>query len=346
MRRWRNGYVAVGSPDVGNTPVWVSADGASWAPLGGDVFGPSALVLGIGESAVGLVALTIETRQDLPGSWPPGTPVRAWTSPDGATWTSRTGPAIVLPEDRPVFAAGPAGVVIVATRAQSPDEAGRIAISNDGLTWELLPADTLPKGVFMEAIEPLSSGFVAVGNALSGPGSPATALTSVDGRTWTSHTIQESTATASRVVSRLAVGSTGVIAMGEQYAGATEGETGSAASIAIWWSSLDGRAWDVQPNYPPLGPQLGPDAQECFDACPDRDLVGDGERLLAYRGGPGGHAWTSFDGRSWTKLATTGDQVAAPDHPTTMIVLPIGILKVPSDSGEGDEPAWFGTPSD
>lgn len=338
MTRWRGGFVAVGDPGgdqlSGATPVWVSADGGTWSQLDSAVFGPATRVLGVGETAAGLVALTMQ------GGWPPSLTLQAWTSSDGVAWTPHPGPALGPAEELPTFRAGPAGLV-VAIRAGTG--AGQVAISRDGVAWEILSGNAFPAGWrLVEAMEATPSGFIAVGSATAQPGSQEMiALSSTDGRVWASHTIQAATPGIGRVVSRLVSGSAGFIAMGEEYQLPTGGRTASTASTTIWWSSLDGRTWKTLPKYPPLGAQRGPDVQECLDACPDGTLVGNGERMFAYRGHGKEVGWTSFDGRSWQPIAFEGSSPAREPGGwlTSLVVLPIGVIFQDNNGS-----TWFGAP--
>jgi hypothetical protein len=144
-------------------------------------------------------------------------------------------------------------------------------------------------------------------------------------------------------LSRLVIGSNGLIAIGMEYgASGDAGRTVSARAPAIWWSSLDGRTWDVLPKYPPLGAMRGPDAQECFDACPNGILVGNGERMFAYRGSGRQVGWTSFDGRSWQPLVFEGGRPSSEpgvSDLSSVVLMPIGVILHNQDGS-----TWFGTP--
>ncbi|HEX2705522.1 MAG TPA: hypothetical protein VHM65_07165, partial [Candidatus Lustribacter sp.] len=104
--RWRGGFVAVGEPiatgatgATSRTPVWVSTDGADWRLLDTEVFGPATIVVGLGETAEGIVALTLQGGADQcqgqdtrPNCWMPVAPLQSWTSSNGTTWTAHAGP--------------------------------------------------------------------------------------------------------------------------------------------------------------------------------------------------------------------------------------------------------------
>jgi hypothetical protein len=142
----------------------------------------------------------------------------------------------------------------------------------------------------------------------------------------------------------LVTGSAGVIATGNEYqVPAEDGVTVSTRTPWVWWSTLDERTWDTLPGYPPLGPMRGRKAQECRDACPAGVLVGDGERILAYRVFGKVGAWTSFDGRSWQPLAFTGTTPSGQpgvSDVSSVFLMPMGILVHDLDGA-----TWFGAPT-
>jgi len=351
VTRWSGGYVAVGdlgtNGDQAHTPVWISSDGLAWRLLDAEVFGSRTIVAGVGETAHGMVALTVQSRANMCKDeymgdvhavpcWSVTGPLQAWTSSDARNWTAHRGPNIGMPEEMglyPTLQAGTADHLLAVTLKAQP-----LAVSRDGITWEPVPVDAFPTDWQPVDTRATQSGFVAVGASAG----ESMALSSKDGRVWTSLVIDPPAAGFGRVVSRLVGGSAGLIATGEEYQLPTEeGITGSARSVSVWWSSLDGHAWDVLPEYPPLGTQLGADAQECFDACPDGSLFGDGERLLAYRIDDEQAGWTSFDGLSWQPLTFEGGRPAteAGQDLSSVVVLPIGVLLYGMDGS-----AWFGTP--
>jgi hypothetical protein len=261
-------------------------------------------------------------------------PVQAWTSPDGRSWTAHVGPEIAIPDAVGVYSelqVLSAGLTLAVTLNGQP-----VATSRDGIAWEPMSRDALPTGWDGQAAVAMPSGFLLAGTLET----ETVALSSADGRVWSSHVIQGATPGIGRVVSRIVRGADGLIVMGEEYQMPTDGGTGSTRAPAVWWSSLDGSAWSTLVKYPPLGPMRGPDAQECFDACPDGILVGNGERMVAYRGSGDPVGWTSFDGRSWQRLVFEGSPPPSELSPyLSPVVLPIGILL------QGfDEATWFGTP--
>jgi hypothetical protein len=74
---------------------------------------------------------------------------------------------------------------------------------------------------------------------------------------------------------------------------------------------------------------------------PNGTILGDGERMRAYRGGAKATAWTSADGRSWQRITVGGSGPRNNgDWPLqTLTLKPIGVL------GTGENGSiWFGQP--
>jgi hypothetical protein len=339
MIRRRGGFAAVGdlaaSGETAHSRVWVSADGATWSQLGADVFGPSTIVVGMAPTADGIAALTLQAGKNVGGgdpnpvgSWTLTGPLQSWTSLDGTTWAVSPGPDVALPEELtgesgdPTLLVGTANHVLVVMSGGRP-----VARSVDGIAWEAVPAGSFPAGWTAEAAVGIERGFLAVG----GTATRELILSSSDGRAWASKLLS----TKDIGNERLVAGSAGQIATGLEY-------LGNGAGKWTWWSSPDGRSWRTLSKYPPLGPMLGQDAQECRDACPDGILVGNGERMLAY-GGHGRQAgWTSFDGRSWQRLVFAGGRPTSEpglSDPQSVILLPAGVVLHDLDGS-----TWFGAP--
>jgi hypothetical protein len=90
----------------------------------------------------------------------------------------------------------------------------------------------------------------------------------------------------------------------------------------LWWQSADGRDRRPRPTYPPLGP-TGWTGEGCRSG-PNGTLVGDGQRLVALRGGTDAAVWTSSDGLAWQRLPVTGDLPG--EQATQSVLLPGGVL--------------------
>ncbi len=333
--RWRGGFVALGFDESARplTPLWTSTTGSRWQPLPFDLtttFWPGTVVLGIAEVPAGLVVLT-EAATDCSATscsvrYVP--PVISWTSNDGRTWK----PHVVLPTDwlssstgsPPLLAAGPAGIV-AASSGTSP----RFAASDDGVAWQYLPASTLPRGFWLNDLRGTAAGYVALGGIASVDGSPeAVSFWSADGRRWspTPTVLPVSPGflpSVGSVAASLVLARDGLIATGR--GGATPGAT-------LWWRSPDGRRWTGIAEFAPLGSGTC-DRQGC-GLHPNGLLAGDGQRILAVRGGPDAVVWISSDGASWRPLASSGD-IPGPDV-DRLALLPGGVL-----AGDGRH-AWFG----
>jgi hypothetical protein len=333
--RWNGGFIALGWDEAATppTPVWTSTDGVRWEPVPFDTsttFWPGTVVLGVGAVPSGLVVLT-EAANDCSGS--PCTlryvpPVISWTSSDGRAWT----PHVVVPEgwlsgptnSPAVVAVGPAGVV-----AASRSPAARIATSTDGVEWRSLPANTLPARFWLSDLRATATGYVAAGLWMTSATHPdAASFWSPDGRYWSREptllptSVQPGSDVGSEV-DDLVVGRDGLIAVGRGVT--TPGAT-------LWWQSSDGRAWTALPEFPPLGSTTC--TSEGCGLQPDGDLVGDGRRLLALRGGSDVPAWASSDGRSWRRLTMTGDIPGVDAYAASL--LPGGVLLTDGAT------TWFG----
>ncbi len=336
--RWRGGFVALGrdpSGGAGGTPLWTSQEGVHWELLPANTsttFWPGLRVVAVAEAPAGLVALSeLGTGTDCAGA--PAcrgvsSAVISWTSADGKAWVPSSW--IALPADAggsPLLAVGPAGLVAVSSGATPHG-----ATSGDGVTWHAMPNGAFPKGFSVSDLRATVAGYVVAGVTSEGGRGAAATLWSTDGRTWTltgalppaagRGIVLVSTGWPSGVES-LVAGRDGLVA---------EGEATAAPGAAQWWQTADGRHWRRLDGYPPLGPTT------CTGAGCGREpagvLVGDGERMVALRGGPDARAWTSYDGLSWVPLGVEGDLPT--DQATRVTILPGGVLL--SDGST----TWFG----
>ena len=330
--KWPRGYLAVGRLAVPPaTPVWTSADGARWDTLPFDTsttFWPGMNVIGVAHLGAGLVALT-EMAQWCGEPCPLVyiLPVISWTSPDGRTWTPHVLPPEWLaspPGQAPLFATGPAGLIVA-----SSGPASRLAASTDGSHWSLLPAGAFPARFALDDLRGTATGYVALGRWMSATnGREAASLRSGDGRTWSATPTILPTASAGgadvgRTGTSLILARDGMVAVGR--GAATPG-------AALWWQSADGRAWRALPAFPPVGSAAC--AGSGCSPTPNGALVGDGQRMVAVRGGADTAAWTSSDGLAWRRLRVTGDLPGA--LATKAVLLPGGVLL--SDGST----SWFG----
>ncbi len=299
-----------------STAVWSSSDGTHWQPLDSDTattFWPNISIIGLATLQGRFVAVS-EMNDYLLHNLPP---VVAWTSTDGRSWA----PVNTLPVDpvespagsRTLVAAGPKGLLVATTGLES-----RLATSSDGSNWVVSPANTLPAGFALDDLEGSAGGYAAIGSWATGAGpTRAAAVWSADGRHWPkAPTVLPSLASGfgSPAVSTaltLSVGGQGMIAVG----------LGSPGG-ALWWQSADGQHWSALSRFPPLG------ATACGGAScslqPNGTLVGDGQRLVALRGGTDGAGWVSTDGEHWAPLSFSGDLPDAQAGQATL--LPGGVL--------------------
>jgi hypothetical protein len=313
--RWSRGYIAIGQATTGadsaRTPVWASSDGVLWYPLDPDVFGSSTIVAGIAEGPNGLVALSGQAATNgCALCWTIANPIQAWTSSDGTSWTAHPGPDLALPASpgNPRLVVGPAGFL-----AAVPDEAGpggsgptQAAISADGVTWQTLSPDTFPAGFRLSDVYGTSTGYLAVGAQEVDPEhEAAAALWSTDGRSWVvTGPMQIASRTGVVLAASQPSWTAGTIVAGSGGFIVTGGVE-AAPGAQLWWQSSDGQHWQALSGYPPLGAQPG--EGEGAGGQPYGVLVGDGQRIIAVRGGPQAAAWSSADGRTWTTLAIGGD---------------------------------------
>lgn len=343
ITRWRGGFVATGDLVVSaasvRTRTWTSTDGRRWVPLDASVFGPRTIVVGVAAMSGGVMAFTMQAGSwswNEPstevGQWSLTGPWQSWTSVDGQAWTAHPGPPFPPPE-RALTLVPAAGSDLVALVY----EAQPIAFTRDGVAWETASLDAFPGGPVgweAQSIVAFPPGFLDVGyggGAKSGVYGPR-ALASSDGFYWRSTSLPAACPPGSW---GLVAGRSGVILIGQE--GDPHGPT------ETWCSSLDGRTWRRLPGYSPLG--TIPEGA-CRGTCANGSLLGDGTRLIAYQSAPRQVAWTSFDGRTWRRLALTG---ALPSDSRDgsygweyeKLLLPIGLL---FRRWDGSGSVWFGNP--
>ncbi len=110
------------------------------------------------------------------------------------------------------------------------------------------------------------------------------------------------------------------------------GGAGPAPAAPLWWQSSNGHVWQSLTGYPPLGPT--PCTAQSCDRRPNGTIVGDGERLIALRGGLDAAAWTSADGLVWSSIHVGGELPT--EAATRAVLVPGGVLL--SDGST----TWFG----
>jgi hypothetical protein len=351
ISRWSHGYVAVGgvlaTGNTSHTPIWMSTDGGTWAPLPVAALGAAAVVVGVGRTAEGVAVLTLQgganqcDGDDPLYCWTLAGPLQVWTLNGGAgtTWASHAGPpALALPDpgcggcgaDVPFLRAGSPGLILF-------NASGHIFISSDGAAWDDLPSSALPAGFHLGDIEGFGASFVAVGaKQVTTNGelaSSTVALTSADGRHWEAHALGTGSLgpAAGVTAGNLVIGASGLMAVGS---------TGADPGLTVWWSSGDGVTWHQREGYPPLGIWNGQGAGS--GDMPNGFLVGNGDRMLAYRDDKVGGAWMSNNGASWVAIkVANGWPALVPGYaPGIVHLTPIGVLGTGSDGS-----SWFGLPT-
>jgi hypothetical protein len=331
--RWPGGFVAVAASDT-TTQLFLSTDGDTWQPVAGGVTGENAA---IGVQVVGgsifALSLSLPTAPCDPESVCPELvpPLLAWSSTDGITWTSHGSPielAAPLPDSLltlPLFAALPDAAIVLAGAGNDM----AVARTDDGETWQLLPPDGLPRSLDPISLTTVGGGFLLTGTKRGGDGLAAAAW-SADGAEWQQVSVFGERAARIFDARPVAVGAGGVV---------VEGTTDLAPGPTWWWTSSDGQAWRFLADLEPLGIWHGEGAGTGL--LPDGELVGDGERMVAYDTVDGTAAWTSFEGATWTELAIKGDKPPSFGFPSlNLTLLPTGLLWR-DDEGS----AWFAKPA-
>ena len=341
-----SGYAAWAAPvavsgTTSASPLWASADGAAWHALPADTLGPAGVVIAMGPADGTLVALTLQggkyTCSDgtAPDCWTLASPLQAWTSIDGTTWTPSTAPDIALPSDCsdcgvdvPTVAFGGPGVLVM----EAGGDSRQLALSADGASWTDLPATTLPATFQIGGIAGTGTELVAAGDNGKDP-ARAEVATTTDGITWTTELLtgQGHPAEGSSG-GRLFVAADGIL---------LDGATQDVPGGDLWWSKPDGaNTWQFQDGYPPLGVWTG--EGEGSGLLPDGTVAADGTHLLALRTDGGVKSWVSNDGAAWTSIPSTGLKATPKGSwPTRDIrMLPAGIIAT-EDSGA----SWFGAPA-
>ena len=224
---------------------------------------------------------------------------RAWTSPDGRTWSSSE-----LPEADVGY-----GWDIVATpgflvASGSSGEQTETWASTDGTSWARSGDPDLggAGGYTFTSIDRMTAGpggVVAVGTESGGERQHPMAWWSADGLDW----VRTGDALVGGGSRDVASGTSGYVMVGADTVPAND------LTKAAFWFSPDGKAWEAIPD----------DGTRAFAEPQSVVATDDGFVAVGYQGTIGGMgaalsplAWTSKDGRAWTRMEPTADMAAWP----------------------------------
>ena len=262
--------------------VWTTTDRQAWAlselPGADEPTIPTAITTG--ENGTVVIVGRIGNR------------VAAWTGPDGASWIPIDGgDAFVEPPETRMTAVVASGAGFIAGGwsglFNGPGRA-RFWTSRDGSRWTRAADGPEDGDGRVAAIAAGPNGSVAVGT--TGPLGHATggaAWWSKDGRAWTR--IADPDLAIGDLRSVTAAGA-GYVAVG----------TSLDQTAAIVWLSPDGRSWERVDGESLTYHGLGITMSDVV-AGPDGGLVAVGHFLFGQQYGQG-TAWTSPDGRVWTRM--------------------------------------------
>jgi hypothetical protein len=300
-------------PAVGQAPAG-SWSALHWQQAGGLPLGPTEI--GIHGWSGGYVAFEQSPGVNDNGDELPVT-IRASSSRDGITWTA---PTTLVSGLRGMIqietvVEGPSGLLALAYHygdtCGGPEPVDAMWSSADGRAWQRLP---MPKAFTTGSVETIAggpAGYIALGTK-SDAGAPAI-WTSRTGANWASRplpTVSSGT---------LAIDGVASVADGFLVVGAVlgEGGCGGPAHIhpAIWYAA-DASSW-TRVSLP--GAMTSPNTSLVVRRF--------GDRLLAIQSTGAidtARAWTSTDGRTWTRVADVSSDIAyVPDsdgvHAVTVI---------------------------
>lgn len=220
---------------------------------------------------------------------------QAWTSADGASWTSRIAPTAVRGEvERLVFVAGR----LVGVGVAGPDNQPAVWTSDDrGEHWTTQEAGALA-GAHITGVASDGASLVAVGDR--GWGSPAAWLTR-DAVTWREATASASPDLSGGHLAAVSAFSGGFVAAGQLGGSApTAGVASQPPSLPAAWTSADGLSW----RRARVAAAVAPGGGVAVLAAARGGLVAVGSDDASGRGAA--VAWVSADGTSWRRVAAAG----------------------------------------
>lgn len=211
---------------------------------------------------------------------------------------------------------------LVAVGYVPPDWTSAAWTSSNSLDWAYHPIDTTAF-TFPVALTSSAGGFVAVGRRVSDP----VAWTSTDGEAWQLHTVPVLGGMHAERMTSVVATSFGYLAGGSAGPELFERH-------ARFWTSPDGVTWQTVAD----DRAAFADAEVTAIAAIAGRFVAVGE-LGPAQHHTGGVAWTSPDGRTWTRI----DDPAFEDaDPVAMIVAPFGgLVAVGSDIEKKAALAWL-----
>jgi hypothetical protein len=258
-------------------------------------------------SPTGLVAIGGDSTQSTPSQ-------TVWISSDGVQWQNAGSPAGLAFIDS--LAGTSTGLVAVDHVLPGSDKSAApqygVQYSADGVSWT--PVTVEPGLTWNPDYGPqVQSGdnrfFLMVGAkdpaSASGKGVVGVVWWSDDGRKWT-----RSSGTISYPGRTLDFGRDGIL-LHTRDAAIPGGD-------GLVLSTDGGKTWQADNSFGPLGVTVCGQG-EC-SVGPDGVIASNGTVFLAVKND--GHAWVSFDGRTWTPIAWNGP---APNS-GTLLVLPRGVV--------------------
>lgn len=298
MLQWSRGFVVYGTTGGGAKAfVWTSSDGQTWT----QVTSITVQHVLLAASPAGLVAIGGDPTQDA-GSQ------KVWTSSDGIKWSDAGSPTGLGFLDS--IAGTSSGLVAVEHTVTGSGKLATsqygVAHSNDGIAWtSVAGAPALSDEVIVPRVQSGSGRYFLLGapTALSGKGGGGDLWWSDDGQKWT--TVELPLYPAS-----LDFGRDGIVLHTSAMSAP------GAAGIEL--STDGGKTWQADSKFGPLGATtcgIG----EC-SAGPDGVIESNGTIFLAVKSD--GHAWTSYDGRTWMSISWTGP--ASGTEPN--LVMPRGVV--------------------
>ena len=228
---------------LGGVPVMAQSGASDWGVL---TEGPALGDLTAGALAADASGTAVLVGFSGSGSQPRGNKpleatARAWSSPDGATWTEVVLPGAAGAVSRAV-SAGPSGFVAVGKGKGG----GRIWHSPTGDAWTEVSGGSAPDGdIFDVAGGP--AGYVAVGLTTEGKGKKLTtvptAWTSADGMAWTSAPMADLAGAGVSVAASPAGGLLAAVYQPERRGPKTSGTFDVLPPGLTFFHTTDGKTW-------------------------------------------------------------------------------------------------------